>query len=78
MSTDFIPWALSTVSVHGEISINFRIKFSVSFSIKQIQPLEMTLFYLFNSRYCCPKERKRYTKASENQDLNDFVLETLA
>ena len=36
LSTDFIPWAPSTVSVHGEISINFRIQFRVSFLIKQI------------------------------------------
>ena len=36
--------ALITVSLHGKISLNFRIKFGVSFSIKHIKPL-LTILY---------------------------------
>ena len=31
---NFILWALSTISLHGKISLNFTIKFYVSLSIK--------------------------------------------
>ena len=37
---NFIPWTLSTVSLHGKISQNFGIKFCVYLSMKHIKPLE--------------------------------------
>ena len=39
-SSDFILWALSTVSLHRKICLNLRMKFCVSPSIKHIKPLE--------------------------------------
>ena len=74
-SSDFFSWALSTVSLHGIISLNFRIKLCVSHSIKHIKPIKLQ-YYIKKVSIAVPK-RKIY-QTSENQDLNDFLLETLA
>ena len=51
---DFIPWVLSTISLHGKISPNFRVKFCVSLSKGKKKNLNNNIIFL-KSMYCCPK-----------------------
>ena len=69
--SDFIPWALSTVSLHGKISQNFKIKFRDLPSIKHIKNPYITILYSKNK--VLQSQIEKYIKTSENQDLNDFL-----
>ena len=52
--SDFIPWALSTVSLHGKISQNFKIKFRDLPSIKHKEHLHNNIIFK-KIKYCSPK-----------------------
>ena len=49
----------------------------ISFSIKTHKTLKITILYL-KKKYLLLSQMEKYIKTSENQDFNDFLLETLA
>ena len=76
-SSDFISWALSTVSLHGKISLNFWDKVT-RFSFNKTHKTRPIEQYYIKKKQEILSQMEKYTKISTNQDLNDFLLETLA
>ena len=54
LSSDFIVYALSTVSLHGKIFLHFGITFRVSLSINLYKIPWITISYFKKNTYCCP------------------------
>ena len=57
--TDFHQISFRGVSLNGKISLNFRMKFCVSLSIKHIAPLKYNIISKKKSKYYCPKWEKK-------------------
>ena len=66
-SSDFIPWAVSTVCFHGKLSLNFKIKLPVSFPKKYIKSQNKNIIF-YKSKFCCPKWK--YTLKLQEININ--------